>query len=127
MGITIHWFRQDLRIADNPALTLAAQQGRVLPIYILDDDHAGDYAMGSAGRWWLHESLRSLNASLGGALSLYRGNPLDIFNDIIARHTVTAVFWNRCYEPWRTERDTDIKQQLMTQGVVVESTNGSLL
>ena len=42
----IVWFRQDLRLADNPALAAAADSGApVLPIYILDDDNAGDWAM----------------------------------------------------------------------------------
>ena len=126
-AIIIHWFRQDLRLADNPALTLAAQQGRVLPIYILEDDHAGDHAMGAASRWWLDHSLRSLHASLDGRLSIYQGDPLDILHDCIMQYGAHAVFWNRCYEPWRTGRDTHIKQQLMAQGIAVESTNGSLL
>lgn len=125
--VAIHWFRQDLRLRDNPALTLAAQHGRVLPIYILDDNNAETYTMGAASRWWLHHSLQSLNASLGGTLSIYQGNPLDILKDIIARQGVVAVFWNRCYEPWRTQRDTHIKQQLTAQGIVTESANGSLL
>ena len=33
----IIWFRQDLRVKDNPALTYAASFGEVLPIYILDE------------------------------------------------------------------------------------------
>jgi deoxyribodipyrimidine photo-lyase len=39
--LAIVWFRQDLRIHDNPALRAAAAQGAVLPIYILDDENAG--------------------------------------------------------------------------------------
>ena len=34
---SIVWFRQDLRLHDNPALLEAAQNGKILPIYILDD------------------------------------------------------------------------------------------
>lgn len=126
-ALAIYWFRQDLRLADNPALTLAVEHGRVFPLYILDDDHVGDYAMGGASRWWLHHSLQSLNDSLDGALSVYRGDPLDILNEIIARHGVSAVFWNRCYEPWRLARDMQIKQQLKTRGMTIKSPNGSLL
>jgi deoxyribodipyrimidine photo-lyase len=126
-NITIHWFRQDLRVSDNPALTLAARHGRVLPVYILDDQNAGEYAMGAASKWWLYHSLQSLNVSLDGVLSVYQGNPVDILVDIAARHDVKAVFWNRCYEPWRTERDAKIKEHLKTKGIDVESTNGSLL
>ena len=35
----IHWFRRDLRLADNPALTAAAERG--LPIEVVDTDGAG--------------------------------------------------------------------------------------
>ncbi len=63
----IVWFRQDLRLADNPALHAAVQQGLpVLPVYILDDENAQEWRMGAASRWWLHESLRKLDQSLHG-------------------------------------------------------------
>ena len=54
---TIMWFRQDLRLKDNLALTAACQANRVIPIYILDDSNPGRYAMGAASRWWLHLAL----------------------------------------------------------------------
>ena len=126
-GVAIHWFRQDLRLSDNPALTLAAKHEDVLPIYILDDENAGKYTMGGASLWWLHHSLVSLNNSLGGALSLYCGNPIDILDDIVTRFGVKAVYWNRCYEPWRIERDAKIKDHLKSKGLGMKSTNGSLL
>lgn len=125
--IVIHWFRQDLRLLDNPAFVLAAARGRVLPIYILDDDNAGDHAMGAASRCWLHHSLKSLNASMNGTLSVYKGNPLDILKKIISIHDVKAVHWNRCYEPWSMVRDKTIKENLNASGIEVQSTNGSLL
>ena len=125
--ISLMWFRQDLRLSDNPALIEAAKQGTVLPIYILDDENAGDYAMGAASRWWLHYSLQSLNESLGGTLSLYRGDPLEILEKIGEHHDIQGVYWNRCYEPWRIARDKHIKQKLAEKGVEVQSFNGSLL
>ncbi|UTW44341.1 deoxyribodipyrimidine photo-lyase [bacterium SCSIO 12696] len=125
--LAIIWFRQDLRLSDNPALALAAQHKRVLPIYILDEGSAGEYAMGGASRWWLHHSLTSLNESLQGNLSVYCGDPAIIIGELVKRLGVTAVYWNRCYEPWRTTRDADIKQQLSNSGVAVKSSNGSLL
>jgi deoxyribodipyrimidine photo-lyase len=116
-----------LRLSDNPALTAASQKGNVFPIYILDDKNAHQYAMGAASRWWLHYSLMSLNASLNGMLSIYRGNPIDIFKDIISRYNIKAVQWNRCYEPWRINRDVKIKKYLKAIDVETESYNGSLL
>ena len=35
-NIAIHWFRQDLRLSDNPALVKASKHDKVLPIYIYD-------------------------------------------------------------------------------------------
>jgi hypothetical protein len=69
------WFRQDLRLADNPAL--AALEGRrLLPVFVLDDAAAGAWAPGGATRWWLHHSLAALGgdlASRGAPLLLARG------------------------------------------------------
>ncbi len=124
---TIHWFRQDLRLADNPALCAAAQRGEVLPIYILDDDSAGDWALGAASRVWLHHSLTALNHSLGGRLSIYRGKPLDILQRLIQQFEVSAIFWNRCYQPWQIQRDSAIKKSLKTAGINVQSFNANLL
>ena len=125
--IAIYWFRQDLRLEDNPALWDAVKQGPVLPIYILDDENAGEYAMGGASRWWLHHSLLSLKKSLEENLSFYRGNPLDVLSKITACFNVKAVFWNRCYEPWQIERDTKIKEFLKSKSIEVQSRNASLL
>ncbi len=127
MTTAIMWFRQDLRLHDNPALVRAAKAGRVLPVYILDDDTAADQAMGAASRWWLHHSLASLDRSLGGRLRFYRGPAEHILPRLVERHGVENVYWNRCYEPWRIQRDTAIKAALTEHGIGVESDNASLL
>ena len=125
--VAICWFRQDLRLADNPAFSQASKHSKVLPIYILDDISSGDYAMGSASRLWLHHSLKSLSTSLDGCLSVYKGAARLVLQDILDRFDVEAVYWNRCYESWRMDRDSDIKDYLQSCGVDVESFNGSLL
>jgi deoxyribodipyrimidine photo-lyase len=125
--VAICWFRQDLRVSDNPALVAAAKHQNVLPIYILDNENAGDYAYGGASHWWLHHSLAALQKSLGGQLSVYQGNPQAILQALISRLDVEAVYWNRCYEPWQIDRDTQLKGQLKSQGLKVDTFNGSLL
>jgi len=125
--LVIHWFRQDLRLSDNPALMAAVNQGNVLPIYILDDKNANEWAMGGASRWWLHHSLNALDTTLAGRLNLYKGEPLQVLLALIERLGVTHVVWNRCYEPWRMRRDEKIKLALKEKGIQVESYNGSLL
>ncbi len=125
--LAIHWFRNDLRLTDNPALLAAARHSRVLPVYILDETNSGEWNPGAASRWWLHHSLSSLQNDLGGALSCYRGDPLTILSSLIDRFPVKAVYWNRCYEPWRIERDTRIRQNLQQRNITVASHNASLL
>ena len=127
LPVSLHWFRQDLRLADNPSLTAAAQAGVVIPVFILDDDHAGEHKMGGASRWWLHHSLMALNASLDGKLVVLKGDPATHLAALAAASGATSVHWNRCYEPWRIARDTQIKADLLAQGLHVESHNGSLL
>lgn len=126
-GCVIHWFRQDLRLADNPALCAAAKAKHVLPVYILDDVNSGDNRMGSASRWWLHHSLNALNASLDGALRVFKGNAQEVICKLVKDHNIKAVYWNRCYEPWRIARDKALKESLVEAGVAVHSMNGSLL
>ena len=124
----IAWFRQDLRLADNPALTAAVATGQpVLPVYVLDDDNAGEHRMGAASRWWLHRSLAALDASLHGKLHVTSGDAEKVLNELLEASDATAVFWNRCYEPWRIARDTRIKAGLRERGLTAESFDGSVL
>ena len=126
-GLAIHWFRQDLRITDNPSLETAAEFDAVLPIYILDDENSQEFKMGSASRWWLHNSLQSLNESLDGKLSIYSQNPEIVIQELLKKYEVKAVFWNRCYEPWRIDRDIDIKAYLDDKNIENKSFNSHLL
>ena len=122
--ITIFWFRQDLRISDNPGLFEAAKNGLVLPVYLFDDELAADFRLGSASKWWLHHSLQSLDKSLDNKLNFYVGDSKTILSKIIKENNIGAVYWNRCYEPWRIKADNEIKQSLEIE---CKSFNGSLL
>ena len=127
MQKVIYWFRQDLRLNDNPALFDAANHGKILPVYVLDDVNSGEYFMGAASLWWLHHSLISLNASLQGNLRVYRGNPANILLEIAKNHSISSIYWNRCYEPWQIKRDKDIKKLLEENNILVKSYNSFLL
>lgn len=122
------WFRQDLRIKDNPALRSALQDSySVIPLYILDDENAGAWKLGGAARWWLHQSLQSLNESLEGNLVFRSGKADEILPQLVQDLGVDAVYWNRCYEPWRIARDKAIKSDLKSNDITVQTFNASLL
>lgn len=99
----ILWLRRDLRIGDNPALAAAAEAGAIIPVYILDDECAGEHAYGGASRWWLHHSLASLAESfekLGSKLILRRGDAVTELRKLVADTGATTIHANRHYEPW---------------------------
>ena len=125
--INLLWFRQDLRLVDNPALKAAVESGSLLPIYILDDVNAGACKMGAASRVWLQHSLTALNQSLDGKLQFFRGDARKVIAQLVDSLPVDTVFWNRCYEPWRIARDRRIMTELRAGGCAVTSLNGSLL
>ena len=129
--MNIVWFRDDLRVADNPALHAATQQGTaVLCIFIFDDSEKNGRPIGGAARWWLHGALLELDSSLrkrGAALVLLRGDAFDLFKQIAAALSPAAVFWNRRYDAPGVACDAAIKSMLKERGIGAESFNGHLL
>ncbi len=127
----IVWFRQDLRINDNAALSAAAATGLpVLPVYILDDDGPGAWKMGGASRWWLHHSLVALGSSLAclGAPLLLRHGASARTLCALARETgARAVLWNRCAEPYWQDQEAILRTQLAEAGIDSASFPGALL
>ena len=100
---TLLWLRQDLRLHDHPALVAAVHDGAVIPVYILDDDAPGDWAMGGAQRWWLHHSLESHAKALkdkGSRLILRRGDAVATLNALLEETRATRIHAIRHYEPW---------------------------
>lgn len=99
----------------------------MLPVYILDEHNSGQWCMGGASRWWLHQSLTALNHSLEGKLLVLRGDPSSLIPALVQDSGACAVHWNRCYEPWRVIRDKVLKEKLRNQAIEVRSFNASLL
>jgi deoxyribodipyrimidine photo-lyase len=125
------WFRQDLRLSDNPALAAALAHGSaVVPVYIWSPEEEGAWAPGAASRWWLHRSLTKLGVALetrGSRLIVGRGPTEEALETFIAETGADAVFWNDRYEPAAIARDDALKAKLRAAGLKAESFNGSLL
>lgn len=128
MSIALVWFRQDLRLNDNPAFARACNENEiVIPLYVYDDE---TMVIGSAQKWWLHHSLQALEKALADRhlfLALHKGCAFTIITQLIETLHIDKVYWNRCYEPLMIKRDTQLKQTLKTRGIEVMSSNASLL
>lgn len=129
-GPSLVWFRNDLRLHDNPALQAALERGNDLVLlYVHDEQSPGSRPLGGRTRWWLHHSLIALGKeirSLGGELVLRTGAGRDVVAEVAASTRATAVFWNRRYGAQR-DADAALKSQLREQGLVCESFAGNLL
>jgi len=100
--VSIVWFRQDLRLADNSALQAAVNCGAVVPVFIYAPEEEAPWQPGSASKWWLHRTLRALESNL-------------------------REYGVRRYEPAIIVRDAKVKEALRSDGVKVESFNAALL
>lgn len=123
--------RRDLRLADNPALQRAVDDGGpIILLYIkeVDDPDAG--ALGAAQGWWLHHALTSLCVAIahcGNQLVLRTGIQSDIVNAVIAESDAKAVYWNRRYHLRGRESDAELKADLLARGIDAQSFSANLL
>jgi len=111
----IVWLRRDLRLADQPAFHAAAAEGPVIPVYVLDDERAGQRKPGGASRWWLHGSLEALASELGKQglrLILRRGDAVREIAAIASETGAMTVHALRHYEPWWRAAEEDLSRKL---------------
>ncbi len=135
MGNALVWLRDDLRIADNPALIAGldharASGGKLLIAYILDEESEGIRPLGGAVKWWLHHSLEKLAtrvARLGGTLVLRRGPAFDTMRTLLRESGADAVFWNRRYGGAERNLDSEIKSYASASGLEVQSFQANLM
>lgn len=121
MKAVIHWFRRDLRMADNTALGEAARcSDRVIPIFILDESFGAGPGAGAARLAFLLQSLECLRinlAAVGCSLIIRRGRSGAVLSQLCAETGAQAVFANKCCEPNELARDRHLGEALFRAGV----------
>ena len=131
MAVALVWFRDDLRLDDQPALRAALERGWLpLPVYIHAPDEEGAWRPGAASDAWRRRSLQALSAELerrGSRLLVLHGPSLGTLQALAALSGAEAVLWTRRYEPAIEQRDAKIKRSLREAGLHAESFNGALL
>ncbi len=131
VNATLVWFRQDLRLQDNPAVSEAvARGGAVVPVYVYDPEAEGRWAPGVASRRWLHRSLSALDETLrasGSRLIVRRGRTEDVMAALARGTGAGAVYWNRRYEPAAVAQEKRVSETLGAAEVETRSFNAALL
>jgi len=127
----IVWLRRDLRLADNPALQAALDEGgAVLPLYIHAPGEEAPWQPGAASRAWLYRSLAALAeafAARGSRLLLRTGDSRGVLLQLLRESGAQALFCNRLYEPAARARDERVLAALEAVGARVQAFDGNLL
>jgi deoxyribodipyrimidine photo-lyase len=108
----ILWFRRDLRIEDNPLLSL---EGEILPIFIFDPNILSSLENNDRRVSIIYNALLNLKSSLqerGLDLAIFYGKPVDVFRWILSRHRFDEVCASGDYDPYALERDREVSHLL---------------
>jgi deoxyribodipyrimidine photo-lyase len=115
-NISIFWFRRDLRLEDNTALNQALLSGeQILPLFIFDDQIINELPVDDPRVNFIYESLSKVNEQLSfknTSILCLRGNPIQVWEDLIASYSIKSVFVNKDYEPYARERDQAVEKLL---------------
>ena len=121
-GLSIFWFRRDLRLEDNAGLNAALESGlAVLPIFIFDSEILGALPEDDARVSFIHKNLQAMHETLQNdhqrSLAIYHGTPQAVFRELISSYPIKAVYTNEDYEPYARKRDRQIDELLSGQNI----------
>ncbi|MBK7093849.1 MAG: deoxyribodipyrimidine photo-lyase [Saprospiraceae bacterium] len=111
--MNIFWFRRDLRLEDNHALSASLESGLTKPIFIFDKNILNDLEKDDARVSFIYKTLKVLNIKLqefGSGIEIFFGDPVEIFRDIIKNEKPASIYLNDDYEPYAIQRDKAIEQ-----------------
>ena len=128
---TLLWFQRDLRIANNPSLNWALQQGKpIVAVYIYSPEEDAPWSEGAASRWWLHQSLTKLSndlSQLNITLHFIKGNSVENLVQLANEIKFESVVWTKRIEPKRIACETQIEKQLKVKNIIVKKFSSGLL
>ncbi|MEM0999706.1 MAG: DASH family cryptochrome [Bacteroidota bacterium] len=125
--VQILWFRNDLRLRDHVALNGAAEEGPVIPVYVVPNAwngksrEAGLARMSARRKAFLRECLADLRQSLqerGSELIVRTGRPAQVLADLAEEVGAEAVHYT--FEPADQERRAAARVKQALAGVGVE-------
>lgn len=126
----IVWFKRDIRLQDHPALSRAAEQGPVIPLYILEPELWQQPDLSHRQYEFLYECLTELDdqlARLGQRLIIKVGDAVDVLHSVCQKHEITTLWSHQeTWNGWTFERDMRVLAWAREQGIewIEPSQNG---
>ncbi|HZR81913.1 MAG TPA: deoxyribodipyrimidine photo-lyase [Candidatus Binatia bacterium] len=121
MRVAIHWFRRDLRLSDNVALSAAvAAADVVVPVFVLDPHLLEAPDVGAPRVAFLLAALRALARDLetaGAPLVVRRGPPESEIVALARAVGAESIFANRDYGPYASARDARVRAAAERYGI----------
>lgn len=119
--ISVFWFRRDLRLEDNRGLSEALKAGLPVVPFFIFDVHILDKLPSEDRRVaFIHQELGALDKELrkmGSGLLVKRGDPVEVFSQLLEDYNVFAVYTNTDFEPYAIERDRKVKELLSERNI----------
>ncbi|HVN38821.1 MAG TPA: deoxyribodipyrimidine photo-lyase [Myxococcota bacterium] len=118
----IHWFRNDLRLADNPAFSEACAADVLAPIFVFDDRLLAAKSQGAPRLRFLRDSVAALARRVearGSRLFVRRGDPCLLIPALARELRADLVAWNADTTPYARRRDAAVRASLESAGIRV--------
>ncbi|KQS41546.1 deoxyribodipyrimidine photo-lyase [Pedobacter sp. Leaf194] len=125
LGISIFWFRRDLRLEDNAAFYHALKgKHPVLPLFIFDKNILDKLSEDDARVTFIYETLASIKQDLqakGSDVLIKYGKPEEVWQEVLKDYEVKEVYTNHDYEPYARERDDNMFEFLNSENIVFKT------
>jgi deoxyribodipyrimidine photo-lyase len=66
---------------------------------------------------FIHQSITRINEAIGGHLYVKKGNPIDIFKELLAEWDVIRIYTNHDYERYGLDRDAAVSSLATEKGI----------
>jgi deoxyribodipyrimidine photo-lyase len=132
MKITLFWHRRDFRIHDNAGLAAALNSGYpVVPLFIYDREILDLLPSRRDARvTFIYDQVERLaqeTAQAGGTFLAKYGRPLEVFEELLMRYEVAAVYTNEDYEPYAAVRDTAVAELCQRHGATFQASKDQVI
>lgn len=119
--VSFFWYRRDLRLEDNKAFFEALNsESKVIPLFIFDEEILDKLPKDDARVSFIYSALQNIDDELKkyqSSLLIKKGNPLEVWKNLVEEYSINTVFTNKDYEPYAIQRDKKVAGFLSSKNI----------